>query len=182
MWPAIEQVAARQHRARLRQQMIGERRALGQRRLEVAALAARRRPSRRRPCRASRPCPAAGHVGRRIVVEGLGGIVDVERRVVARAPSSPASASVGSPALAAAIVGLGDRGRRPPRRRRSRCSGFFSSSSAMNASISRLDSASSLIACWSCGVITSDCDWRRSRRGPRPMRRSARYSAKPSPR
>ena len=37
----------------------------------------------------------------------------------------------------------------------------------MKASTSRFDSASSLIACCSCGVITSDWDWRRSRRGAR---------------
>src|SRR3954468_20558480 len=48
-------------------------------------------------------------------------------------------------------------------------SGFFSISSAMKLSTSRLDSASSRIACWSCGVITSDWLCRRSRRGPRPM-------------
>ena len=44
--------------------------------------------------------------------------------------------------------------------------GLASSASPMKVSISRLDSASSLIACWSCGVITSDCDCLRSRRGP----------------
>src|SRR5436190_746477 len=48
-------------------------------------------------------------------------------------------------------------------------SGFFSISSAMNVSTSRLLSASRRIACCSCGVITSDWDCLRSRRGPRAM-------------
>jgi hypothetical protein len=39
----------------------------------------------------------------------------------------------------------------------------------MKLSTSRLDRASSLIACWSWGVITSDWLWRRSRRGPKAM-------------
>ena len=41
-------------------------------------------------------------------------------------------------------------------------SGFRSSSSSTNAERSRFDSCSSLIACMSCGVITSDCDCRNS--------------------
>src|SRR6202030_919472 len=41
-------------------------------------------------------------------------------------------------------------------------SGFRSSSSSTKAERSRLDSCSSLIACISCGVITSDCDCRNS--------------------
>src|SRR5439155_23496432 len=41
-------------------------------------------------------------------------------------------------------------------------SGFRSNSSSTKAERSRLDSCSSLIACISCGVITSDCDWRNS--------------------
>ncbi len=45
-------------------------------------------------------------------------------------------------------------------------SGLLSSASPMKVSISRLDSASSLIACCSCGVITSDWDCRRSSLGP----------------
>jgi hypothetical protein len=49
--------------------------------------------------------------------------------------------------------------------------GLASIASPMKVSTSRLDSASSLIACWSCGVITSDCDWRMSRRGPSAMNR-----------
>src|SRR6185369_13565232 len=40
----------------------------------------------------------------------------------------------------------------------------------MKVSTSRFDSASSLIACWSCGVMTSDWDCRRSSLGPRPIR------------
>ena len=43
-------------------------------------------------------------------------------------------------------------------------SGLRSSSSSTNATRSRLDSCSSLIACISCGVITSDCVCRNSRR------------------
>ena len=41
-------------------------------------------------------------------------------------------------------------------------SGFRSSSSSTKADRSRFESCSSLIACISCGVITSDCDWRNS--------------------
>ena len=41
-------------------------------------------------------------------------------------------------------------------------SGFRSSSSSTKAERSRFDSCSSLIACISCGVITSDWDWRNS--------------------
>src|SRR4051812_40453268 len=44
-------------------------------------------------------------------------------------------------------------------------SGLRSSSSSTKAATSRLLDCSSLIACRSCGVITSDCDCRRSRRG-----------------
>ena len=59
-------------------------------------------------------------------------------------------------------------------------SGFFSISSAMKLSTSRLDSASSRIACWSCGVITSDWVWRRSRRGPERHRSASTLTARSS--
>ena len=45
-------------------------------------------------------------------------------------------------------------------------SGLASSASPMKVSSSRFDSASRRIACCNCGVITSDCDCRRSSRGP----------------
>ena len=60
-------------------------------------------------------------------------------------------------------------------------SGFFSSSPATKASSSRLDSASSLIACCNCGVMTRDWLWRMSRRGPSAIRRAPGRGGKAAP-
>src|SRR5690606_30912234 len=53
----------------------------------------------------------------------------------------------------------------PPSASPSRASsGLRSNSSSTKAATSRFDSCNSLIACKSCGGITSDCDWRSSSR------------------
>ena len=141
--------------------------------VEIGALAAPPPP----PVPIAVHAEAAHRIGGAVLVEILAVVVDVERALAAGRVGLGRSASrlagVGRPARA--------RAPRPPARPRRppvSSSGFFSSSSAMKLSTSRLDSASSLIACWSCGVITSDWDWRRSRRGPSAMI----YSSKLSPR
>src|SRR5262249_28881994 len=70
-------------------------------------------------------------------------------------PASPASENGGGSTASPATCGSG-----PSLPRSS--SGLRSSSSSTKADRSRLDSCSSLMACISCGVITSDWDWRNS--------------------
>ncbi len=138
--------------------------------VEIGAFA---RPPPPMPVQAEAAVEAAHRIGGAVLVEILAVLIDVERAPrrrprrsrAARRPS--ASPSLGRRARAR----LAGSASPPP----VSSSGFFSSSSAMKLSISRLESASSWIACWSCGVITSDWDWRRSRRGPRAIDRLPRH-------
>ena len=121
--------------------MIGERSAGVGERVEIGpvlAAAARRRPFM--PSDAVQPAPIGGAV----VVEGLGGEIDVERGLAAAVAASPAASAAGGlvARIAARRLALGDRAVVLASAPLS-SSGFCSISSAMKLSISRFDSASS---------------------------------------
>ena len=161
-----EQVVPAQHFAGLVEQMVGEaERGVGER-VEIGAVLAHPARCRRRSCRATRP----SRPGRRRCRGGSFRRRN-RRRARPRRRSRPSPANRRwrvrrSTATGASRSWVGPSSSCPTLS----SSGLRSISSAMKVSTSRFDSASRRIACCSCGVITSDCDCRRSRRGARLMR------------
>ena len=92
----------------------------------------------------------------------LGGRVEVASAAFLRVKPASSVKPLSSPLSAASVRSPRSAGSPSSLDRSS--SGLRSSSSSTNATRSRLDSCSSLIACISCGVITSDCVCRNSSR------------------
>ena len=157
-----DEVGARQALAGLGEEMLVERDVVGGEAVEIGALAvaaaAADSPSMPRPPSRPRRSEALSWWKFSSLTSRSSGAVaaDAERRPAAGGSSRSLGRRLGR--RGAVLAGAAPR-----------AAGCVSISSAMKLSTSRLDSASSRIACWSCGVITSDWLCRRSRRGPSAM-------------